>query len=184
MIPVEVILLRVDWNHTAIPLGRLPGRWHTLHLGPEPGYPFGRKGAEILAAWRQIQMSKQEAGLVILDGDVAIDPVDYQAMMRSITMEPTAVHAAPVRLWPKSTQWKSWTWAHRNGEPSQDDVDNPTVFSFCFTYLPRALLTACHQEGMAKWTFPTCDSKTTDVAAKMRIPVRVVRGASPTHLNS
>jgi hypothetical protein len=183
MTPVEVILLRVDWDRTAIPLGRLPGRWHTLHLGPEPGYPFGRKGHALLSAWQQVQMSRREAGMVILDGDVAIDPVDYRAMMRAITSEPPAIHTAPARLWPRSTQWQGWTWAHHRGEPSQDECDDPTVFSFCFTYLPRDLLTACRQAGMAKWTFPTCDSQVTQVAARAKIPVRVVKDASPKHLH-
>ena len=181
---VEVILVRVDWDRTAIQLGRLPGRWHTLHLGPEPGYPFGRKGAELLAAWQQVQMSRQEAGMVLLDGDVAIDPVDYRAMMACITSDPEAVWTAPARLWPRSTQYPGgWYWAHHRGEASQDECDNPTVFSFCFTYLPRRLLTACRQAGMAKWTFPTCDSQVTQVAARERIKVGVVRGASPKHLH-
>jgi hypothetical protein len=182
MQPVSVILIRVDWDRTAIQLGRLPGRWHTLHLGPEPGYPFGRKGLALISAWTQIQMAN-EAGIVILDGDVAIDPVDYRAMMRAITAEPSAVHVAPARLWPKSTQWAGWTWAHHRGEPSQEDCADPTVFSFCFTYLPRRLLDACRQAGMAKWAFPVCDSKVTEVAVRMKIPVRVVAGASPKHLH-
>jgi hypothetical protein len=180
---VEVILVRVDWDRTAIPLGRLPGRWHTLHLAPEPDYPFGRKGLALLRTWQQIQLSKQEAGLVILDGDVAIDPVDYHAMMRAIPKEPGAVHVAPVRLWPKSTQRSDWYWAHHRGEASQEPCDDPTVFSFNFTYLPRALLDACRQAGMAKWTFPTCDSHVTEVAAKMHLPVRVVHDATPKHLH-
>lgn len=184
--PVEVILVRVDASalgQQLVPLGRLPGRWHTLRLTPEPDWPFGRKGLALLRTWQQIQMSRQEAGMVILDGDVAIDPVDYQAMMGSITREPGAVHAAPVRLWPRSTQWKAWTWAHHRGEPSQNDCDDPTVFSFSFTYLPRALIEGCGRAGMAKWTFPTCDSKVTQIAAQLHLPVRVVRDAHPTHLH-
>lgn len=182
-VPVAVILVRVDWNNTAIQLGTLPGRWHTLHLNPEPEWPFGRKGAALLGAWHQLQQSRQESGMVILDGDVAIDPLDQLAMMKAIIREPAAVHVAPVKLWPKSTQWGGWTWAHHRGQPTQEFIEDPTVFSFNFTYLPRGLLAACKQAGMTRWTFPMCDSQVCTQAQKEKTPVRVVKGCTPKHLH-
>jgi hypothetical protein len=181
--PVAVMLCRINWNNTAIKLGELPGRWHELHIGPEPEHPFGRKGAALLGAWHQLQQTREEAGIVILDGDVAIDPLDQLAMMKAVTLEPDVVHTAPVRLWPKSTQWGGWTWGHHRGQPGQESLEDPTVFSFNFTYLPRRLLAICKQAGMARWTFPNCDSQVCTTAARNKIPVRVVHGASPKHLH-
>ena len=49
-----MILVRLDWDHTAIPL-REARRYFTLRIAPEPEYPFGRKGLALAAAWRQLQ---------------------------------------------------------------------------------------------------------------------------------
>ena len=114
---------------------------------------------------------------------MAIDPLDQLAMMRAINREPEVVHTAPVRLWPKSTQWGDWTWGHHTGQPGQVSVDDPWVFSFNFTYLPRRLLSICKQAGMTRWTFPNCDSQVCTTAHNAKIPVRVVHGASPKHLH-
>lgn len=179
----EVICVRVIWDRRAVQLGRLPGRWHDLHLGPEPGHPFGRKGLALSAAWAQLQMSRKEDGMLVMDGDVAADPADIAAMLAAAGGEPGAVHVAPVRLWPASTRRRGWTWAHHRGEPSQEPCEDPVWFSFCLTYLPRRLLRACEAAGLRRWAFPDCDARVAGCALKEGIPVRVVEGARPCHLN-
>jgi hypothetical protein len=179
---VDIICVRVVWDRKAIELGQLPARLHTLHIGPEPGYPFGRKGLALASAWSQLQMSN-EAGMLLLDGDVAIDPYDLGLMLGSIDTEPGAVHTAPVRLWPRSTMRDDWHWAHHRGQPSQEHCPDPLYFSFSFTYLPRKLLAACVRAGMRRWTFPTCDARVSATAKDSHVPVRVVENCQPKHLH-
>jgi hypothetical protein len=173
-------MVRVNWDRTMIPLP-LRG-FYTLHVGPEPDYPFGRKGLAIASAWGQLA-PPGAAGLVILDGDVAVDPRDVAEMLAAVDAEPGAVHVAPVKLWPASTKKDRWVWGHGKGQFTRDDPDDPDVFGFSFTYLPRKLLEATIKAGLSEWTYPNVDRLTRRTATQLRLPVRVVRGASPKHLN-
>lgn len=173
-------MVRLDWDHTALPLPGLG--FYALRITPEPGHPFGRKGLALAAAWEQLA-GPAAAGLVILDGDVAVDPQDIAAMLAAIHLDPGAVHVAPVRLWPASTKRDRWVWGHGRGDFSRDDPDDPDVFGFCFTYLPRRLVDACVKSGLAGWRYPHVDRLTSRRARALRIPVRVVRGATPKHVN-
>ncbi len=176
----KVIMLRIDWNRTAIPL---PIRgWHTLHINPEPAYPFGRKGLSLAGAWRQLA-KPLSSGAILLDGDVAIDPLDQEAMFAAISAQPEAVNTAPARLWEASTHQPGWLWAHGHHVFSQLDTDTPDVFTFCFTYLPRRLIEDCLENGLASWTYPHVDKKVAARARALSIPVNVVRAATPKHLN-
>lgn len=182
----QVALVRLDWDRTAVPL-RAARDFFTLHIGPEPAHPFGRKGLALKGAWCQLGNNGPEpaAGMVILDGDVAIDPGDIAAMLAAIIAEPGVIHVAPVKLWPVSTKLPYWTWGHGlHAEGlTQTDHDNPDFFSFCFTYLPRAVIEACIKAGMDRWAFPHVDEQAQVQAGKLGIPVRVVRSAHPVHLN-
>jgi hypothetical protein len=173
----EIVQVRIDWDRTAIPL-RARG-FHILHIGPEPGWPFGRKGRALAGAWRQLSTPTAD-GMLLLDGDVAVDPLDLAAMRAAIDAEPTAVHVAPARLWPVSTGQRAWIWGHGRTRFSQDDPDDPDVFGFSFTYLPRALIEGC---ALDRWAFPGVDRRVHQRAAALGIPVRVVRGCWPKHLN-
>lgn len=179
----DVICVRMIWDRRAIELGSLPGRWHSLHYGPEAEHPFGRRGLAMAEAWSALQMSKQEAGMVLLDGDVAVDPHDVQAMLTAIHFEPAAVHVAPVKIWPKSTTWDAWAWGHYRDRPSQERCVDPRRFGFSFTYLPRCLLAACVRAGLRRWAFPTCDTRVSATAARIGVAVRVVESATPTHMH-
>lgn len=170
-------MVRLDWDRTAIPL-RLRG-FYTLHIAPEPGHPFGRKGLALAGAWRQLS-TPAAAGMLILDGDVAADPVDLAAMLAAIHREPESVCTAPARLWPVSTKASGWTWSHGRHRFTQEDVDDPDLFGFCFTYLPRPL---CELPALARLAYPNVDRTVMLAARRMKIPVRVVRGAHVTHLN-
>jgi hypothetical protein len=176
----DLVQVRIDWNDTAIPL-RLPG-FHTVHIAPEPAHPFGRKGLALAGAWQQLAQNHAD-GMLIADGDVAVDLLDLAAMRAAIHVEPRNVHIAPVRLWPVSYSAPSWVWAHWETDASQELADNPRRFSFCFTYLPARLITSCLRAGLASWTFPHVDRRVSLQARKDSIPVQVVEGCSPKHLH-
>lgn len=179
-----LICIRLDWNHTAIPL-RIASKYFTLEICPEPAHPFGRKGLALAGAWRQLQ-APNIAGMLLLDGDVAIDPIDHEHMLKAIDGEPdNVIHTAPVVLWPVSTHLGSWVWGHgSNGQYSQADHDDGLdMFTFCYTYLPRKLIEACIEQGLDEWTYPAVDRTVCKVARSIGMPVHVVRDAKPKHLN-
>lgn len=173
-------MARFDWDRTAIPLA-LP-QFRVVHYGPEPGWPFGRRGLAMQGAWRQLSTAGC-AGMLVLDGDVALDLADVAAMKAAIHEAPDLVHVAPVRLWPVSTGQRAWAWAHGQGGYSQDDPDEPDVWTFSFTYLPRRLLEAAVKTGLATWTFPGVDRRMHRLARELGIGARTCRAAAPRHLH-
>jgi hypothetical protein len=179
----RVVFVRVVWDKQAVPF-RLPGiRMFDLHVGPEPGYPYGRKGLALLGAWRQLR-TEHCTGMVVMDGDVVIDPLDTAVMLETVGRYPDDVWTAPVRLWPASTQRESWVWGHWNGQgPSQQPCADPTFFSFCFTYIPRRVIDQAASMGLDRWTFPGVDRRMSLAARAARVPVRVVDGCTPKHLH-
>jgi hypothetical protein len=176
----ELVSVRVDWDRTALPY-RLLG-FYTIHIGPEPEHPFGRKGAALAGAWRQLSRRHTD-GMLIVDGDVAVDLLDLAAMRASIHDAPAAVHAAPVRLWPASTAVTDWVWGHWDTERTQGQVDRVRRFSFGFTYLPRQLIGDCIRAGLEGWTFPHVDEMVSGQAVKSGTEVRLVEGCTPKHLH-
>jgi hypothetical protein len=177
----ERVQVRVDWDHTAIPLP-LPG-FKILRIGPEPGYPYGRKGLALAGAWRQLSTPTAD-GMLLLDGDVAIDLLDLAAMVGSVSRETQDVHTAAVRLWPAGmASGHSWVWAHWEDEPSQHSDLNPRRFSFCFTWLPRRLIDAAVKAGLEQWTYPDVDRQVSLLARRLAIQVHVVPGCTPKHLH-
>lgn len=177
----EVVMVRVDWDRQAFPL-HLPGaRMHTLHVSPEAAHPFGRKGLALSSAWDQLA-TKDASGMLILDGDVAIDLLDLAVMFGSVNTEPGAVHAAPARLWPRSTGRSSWVWSVWDREQSQVLPLAPRFTTFCFTYIPRALIRRCQDKGLALHRFPHVDQFVSAQAVAAGIPIRVVADATPKHL--
>jgi hypothetical protein len=125
---------------------------------------------------------------LILDGDVAIDPHDHAAMVNSIRSDYSSVWIGPAKIWPISTNFSTWVWAHRkNGAARitewQEYCTDPDTFSFCYTFLPERLLGACIQGGMAKWCYPNVDYNVVKKAQSLDIPVRVVEGCYPKHMN-
>jgi hypothetical protein len=183
----EVICVRAVWgDHLLGPLPWLPPipgvRLHQLHYGPEPGYPFGRRGLAIAGAWEQLRTARS-AGLLLLDADVAVDPWDFAAMLGAVELHPADVLTAPIRVWPASTTRSGWTWGHWTGQPGQGPCPDPEWFSLSFTYLPERLVAACLRAGLRKWTFPVVDSRISETARAAGIPARVVDQAAPKHLH-
>jgi hypothetical protein len=176
----KVVHVRIDWDHTAIPMRH---DFFTLRMGPSDDYPFGQKGHVLLRAWEQLA-SDGTSGMLILDGDVAIDPEDLQAMHNCIDMDPLSVWTAPVKIWPISTHREEWTWGHwAEGKPNQDILDSPDFFTFCFTYLPLELINDCKEAGMDGWTYPNVDRWTSLTASSTRMTIRVADNCWPKHLN-
>ena len=181
---MQLVFVRVNWNNTAFPGFGMPGtRWFDLHLVPEPGYPYGRKGLALEGAWRQLG-GAGKCGMLVLDGDVAIDPLDYAAMGEAIALEPEVIHVGPIRLWPASTMKESWTWGHWCGdERGQDYCPEPDRWTFGFTYLPARLLELARAAGMRRWTFPDVDTRMAAVARQNSLVARPVAGCHPKHLH-
>jgi hypothetical protein len=171
--------VRVIWDHQVISLPGLGFR--DLHVLPGERSPFGSKGNALATMWETLGKSRGMDGMMILDGDTVIDPLDLDAMQAAITSEPKAVHVAPVRLWPAGTGLTGWVWGHGKDLFSQQDPRDPDRFGFSFTWLPAQLLDHCIQAGMRTWSYPHVDDRVSQEARRMVVPVRVVRGASPKH---
>jgi hypothetical protein len=177
-----MLCVRLDWNHTAIPL-RIASRFYALEVNPEPEYPFGRKGLGLARTWQQLA-EPGAAGMLLLDGDVAIDPHDFDHMLAAIDKRPGAVHTGLVRLWPVSTRLDRWVWGHgRDGYSRQLNPGVLNTFSFCFTYLPRALIEHCIEQGMEEWRYPHVDVNTCKAARELGIQVHLAAEVRPVHLH-
>jgi hypothetical protein len=196
-ISINLICIKVIWmgaSETKRKVASLNAPFHDICVFPEPEHPKGRKGMTIQAAWRDMQ-GPDDAGLLILDGDVVIEPTDLNAMVQHIASDRDAVWVAPVKLWPKSTHLPTWVWGHRKTPPDgasqqhivqfwQQDVDDPEWFTFCFSYLPRSLVEAARDAGMSEWKYPNVDKNMHELAKKLGYTVKVVRGGCvPKHMN-
>lgn len=161
--------------------------YRDLQIVPDPGHPFGRKGLALARGW-QLLGKGRATGMIILDGDVAIDPLDEVAMARAIKQAPHAVQIAPARLWPKSSGRPGWIWGHWGPSGEHSDIDpylrhvteQVTRFSFCYTYLPAALLELA---DLPRWTFPYVDQEISRAAVKRGIARELVRDCWPKHLH-
>lgn len=184
---MSVICVRMDWDRTAIPLPTLPGRWHTVHYGPEPGHPGGCRGLAMSSAWDQYSAGTGAAGLLLLDGDVVIDPLDLKNMLAYIHGEPQLVWTAPMLLWPASTTRKDWVWGHWPGGPHDASQDfHYDAISWCglgFTYLPRRLIEDCQREGLGTWRFPHVDTRICERSQFLGVEIAVARQCHPKHVN-
>lgn len=179
----DIVMVRVIWDRQEIqqPVSR---RYFRLHVAPSAEHPFGQKGLAIASAWKQLGTGKDPAGLLIMDGDVAVDGCDHDAMIKAIDGEPDAIWIAPAKLWPVSTRWGSWAWAHGCEQPSQVMIsEGIRWFSFNFTYLPKALMAACLRDGLRSWGYPTVDVKVSATARKLGLAIKVVPGCWPKHMN-
>jgi hypothetical protein len=177
----QVICIRLDWDRTALPLpaGRL---FYTVRIGPEPEYPFGRKGLALARAWSQLAVP-DTAGMLLLDGDVVIDPEDHRQMLAAIDADPGVVHTAPARIWPVSTKRAQWCWAHWETGPGQHLDRDPRWFSFCYTYLPRQLIEQAGRDGLRIWAYPSADKHMSETCQKLGLRVNVVADCWPKHVN-
>jgi hypothetical protein len=186
----DLLQLRIIWDRAAIALP-FSMRFHSLHVAPEPGYPFGRKGLQLATAWKHLA-APHTAGMLVADGDVAFDHQDLNDMYQAINLDASCVWTAPIKLWPVSTKRTRWVWSHLLEWPDEQaqvdnrgDTDPDFTFSFCFTYMPRRLIDAVIGRGQLRTVqYPHVDQTCMEWARKLSVPVRIVRGhCSPKHMN-
>jgi hypothetical protein len=179
------LFFRLIWtpHHAWFPLRIAGANMKELRIEPETAHPFGRKGLAIAAAWKQMA-TEETAGVLFLDGDVAIDPWDYTVMLNAIATAPKHVHIAPVKLWPVSLGGDSWTWSHcKDGMFSQVLEMEPDFFSFNFTYVPRAAIEKAIQRGLATKQYPEVDRHVSRAARELGVPMNVHPLCQPKHLH-
>jgi hypothetical protein len=180
------LFFRLVWDahHVWFPLRINSVNMKELHVAPETANPFGRKGLALAAAWKQLS-DEGTPGMLILDGDVVIDPYDYVMMYNAIMGDPEAVHIAPVRIWPVSkNDLNGWSWAHcLEGRFSQVMEMNPDFFSFNFTYVPRRVIELAIGDGLKDKQFPHVDQHMSRSARKAGVRMNVVDACRPKHLH-
>ena len=180
------MFLRLIWDghHIKFPLRIAGVNMKDLHVAPETSAPFGRKGLALASAWAQLA-EPDMTGLLILDGDVVIDPCDYIHMYAAIQQEPTAVHIAPVKLWPISkNDLGGWSWGHcKDNNFTQEMTLDPDFFAFNFTYVPRRVIDLAVKAGLKNWQFPHVDQGMSRVARQAGVRMRVVEACQPKHVH-
>ncbi len=190
---INLICIKVLWEG-APRIQSLDSPFHDVLVRREVEHPKGRKGLTLARAWEQMS-GPDDAGMLILDGDVVIDPVDLNTMIMHVASDRGSVWVAPTKLWPVSTHLPSWVWGHRKIPPEgmsqgdvmklwQTDVEDPDYYTFCLSFLPRFLVETAIDEGLKEWHYPNVDKNMHELTKKLGISVRVVRGdCHPTHVN-
>jgi hypothetical protein len=187
----DILQIRLAWKDKFE--GRTPPCFTEHSVYPEAEYPNGRKGLLLTRLWQNLNKPTSD-GAIILDGDVIIDPHDYDSLITHACTDVNAVWTAPVKLWPSATSLTDWVWGHRKlvdmNRPQaeivkewQQDIDDPDMFTFCFTYLPAALINGAIRKGLDTRMYPKVDWFMWETAQELGIPVRVVRDCYPRHLN-
>jgi hypothetical protein len=177
----DPLRLRVIWNNQP-PVTPFMG-FRDLFINPEPEYPFGRKGLAFMRAWEEIGIPNECVGILLLDGDVAVDPYDVEQMHVHLYSDVNSVWVAPIRIWPVSHLGANWVWGHGEDEFSQENVTNPNCFSFSFTYLPADLVNAMIVNRLEDWCYPMVDYQTHQLACELDCKVQVAHNCSPKHLH-
>lgn len=148
-------------------------------------YPIGRRGLLLANCWKSLAV-KNTSGMLMMDGDIVIDPCDLDGMFQVMKRWSDDVITAPVRIWPVSTQRPTWSWGHRHSYDNykhwQENVSDPDMFSLSFTYIPRRLIEASMPD-LKDWVYPHVDVGFGEVAKKEGIPVHVADNCWPKHCN-
>lgn len=179
----SVLFCRFNWEHSALPYN--PSikdvTFKDIHLSATPAFPVGRKGLALISYWEQMQRMRPYIGMVLMDGDVAIDPLDVRIMQICIMESPKAVLTAPIRLW----YGGDWYWSHRGADNELDkfDPDAISFFSFGFTFLPKALLDKAAETGIASECYPYVDEFMSNLAMTMGLEIKLADGCTPKHMH-
>jgi hypothetical protein len=174
----NVMSVRFSWlTPSALPD---PGHFFEVVMTAEPEYPHGRRGMWMSRCWDYGRANGAD-GLLCLDGDTAVDPVDVAVMCAAIEEDAESVHTAPVRLYPP---YGEWIWAHGRDYYTQECVtEGINLFGFAFTWLPGSLLDDCVDAGLEGWRFPLVNKKVSGVAREASYRVSLVPEVWPAHLN-
>ena len=158
--------------------------FYQVDVFPEDGFPFGRKGKVFTDTWNQARNSAVKyQGMLVIEGDVLIDPHDYNQMLKAISTNVDAIWTAPVKVWPVTTKGKDWFWCHWSTDTSQTLDKYPLHFGYNFTYLPKQLIELAIEAGWDKWDYWTDDSEMPKIAMRNKIPVKVPEDCWPKHLH-
>ena len=182
----RMLLVRLCWNDSDIPC-RLASRFHRIDVKPSDEFPAGRKGMCLARSWLQLAADDCQ-GMLVMDGDMACDPYDLAAMVQAIDARPDEVNIAPARLWPVSTKMKTgWVWNFGcNRTYSQVDDDDPDLvnrWTFCLSWMPRALLESAIEAGLEDWRYPGVDVRMCRLAEDLGLRVNVCWESRPCHMN-
>lgn len=159
---------------------------YLLDVHPRPGFPYGLKGRDFSALWRDLPEARP-AGLLLLDPDVAADPDDLAAMTAAVLEAPQLLHTGAVKLWPVSTGLDDWIWSHRGGTlgwpaaTQQEDVPIAYVATDML-WAPARLLDLVAEAG-SDWTVFQFDVGLSEIALAHGIEARLVPGCRPKHLH-
>lgn len=174
----------VDWRRPAIDYVEMPRikRWK-LPAEETPNRYLGT----IKYAWEHQGPS---TGLVVLEQDIAIEPVHLSQLDDLILLYPSHVAVAPYVLWPKSTGREEPVWScgdigsfglrvyhHARIAPPA----RPKWFSLGCTYLPARLLEAAPDVD-GNWDYPVLDTRLSELAARLGYPCRTTQ-APAVHLH-
>jgi hypothetical protein len=177
------LFVRFNWDHTALPYdpSAPDATFKDIHLQPTPSFPVGRKGLALISYWEQMQRMRPYLGMLIMDGDVAVDPLDIHIMRIYISESPEAVITAPIRLWYEG----EWFWSHRGAANMLNDMDPDEIhfFSFGFTYLPKSLMEAASDAGIHAESYPYVDEFVSKLAVKMGLEIKLAEGCTPKHMH-
>jgi len=181
---MKLFQVRMTWKGSSAPQF-LNRHFYQVDVYPEPGYPMGRKGKVFADTWRQIpdNMKPKYDGMLVIEGDVLIDPHDYKQMLKSIESDVNAVWTAPVKVWPITSKFDDWFWCHWATMPSQTLDEYPLRFGYNFTYLPTKLIELAIDAGWENWDYWNDDSEMPIVAMKNQIKVKVPEDCYPKHLH-
>lgn len=177
------LFVRFNWDHQALPYdpSQVGVTFKDIHLQPTPAFPVGRKGLALVSYWEQMQRMRPYLGILIMDGDVALDPLDIHIMRIYIGESPDAVVTAPIRLWYEG----EWFWSHRGAANllNTEEPDEIHFFSFGFTYIPAALIETAGDAGLHSESYPYVDEFVSKVAMKMGLKIILAEGCTPKHLH-
>lgn len=173
----NILAVRYSWQKpSSLPD---PGRFFEAVMTADAEHPHGRRGMWMSRCWKYGREHGAD-GMLCLDGDTAVDPVDVAVMCHAIDEDDKAVHTTPVRLFPP---YGDWTWAHGRDSYTQECVtEGINLFGFAFTYLPGPLLNTCVAVGLESQVFPEVNKFVSRIARQSGCRVNLVP-MSPTHLN-
>lgn len=157
-------------------------------IHPSVGYPHGWKGAVLRAAW--LANRNTGTGIVWTDQDMAFDPTDVRAMRAAIATDPTAIHAAPYKIWnvDGTSHWCHRHWPDRSRPPQWGHLGDWRIdlWGFGLTYVPHALMERVEAMPGAwvRLVFPNADTELSKIALEEpRIQAYLVPDALPIHLH-
>lgn len=159
---------------------------HVINVLGDMEFPNDNRAALMCDTWIRVRKNS-EPGILWLAPDVALDPVDLEAMHEAVAASPEDVHTGMVKLWPISTGHNQWIWSHRPGtmgQPAatQDGTAPVAYFSMDCLWAPARLLDLSFPAGR-EWYWSSVDVHMSEIALEQGIRAHAVPGCQPKHLH-